>query len=92
MKRIYLTEEGKKAIEDKIAEMEKADLFYKKNASAFNPNYAYNSAELKIYKEILESAIILPVEKSWENVIDIHDPEGICNKYYPNGVIVQPKQ
>ena len=84
MKGIYLTEEGKKAIEDKIAELEET---YREYAS-----WEEKYGELQTLKEILESAIILPVEKSWENVIDIHDPEGACNKYYPNGVIIQPKQ
>ncbi len=68
MKGIYLSEEGKKAIEDKIDELE---------------NYTYatqniwiegqNSGMLKILEEILSSATILPVEESvdesfWEDI------------------------
>jgi len=84
MEGIFLTEEGKKAIEDKIAELEET---YREYAS-----WEEKYGELQTLKEILESAIILPVEKSWENVIDMHGPEGACNKYYPNGLIIQPKQ
>ena len=86
MEGIFLTEEGKKAIEDKIAELENLYSFWDDIE-----NTAIN-AKIEIYKEILESAIILPVEESWENVIDIHDPEGICKKYYPNGVIIKKEE
>lgn len=86
MEGIYLTEEGKKAIEDKIAELENLYSFWD------DIENTEINAKIEIYKEILSSAIILPVEKSWENVIDIHDPEGICNKYYPNGVIIKKEE
>jgi hypothetical protein len=85
MKGIYLTEEGKKDIEDKIAELE---------------NYTYatqniwiegqNSGMLKILEEIVSSATILPVEESWEGVS--RDMSPIDEVFYPNGVIIQPKQ
>ena len=62
MKGIYLTEEGKKAIEDKIAELEE-DL---KEES--NPLICIDvSAELNTYKRILCYATILPVEDSWSD-------------------------
>jgi hypothetical protein len=86
MEGIYLTEEGKKAIEDKIAELENLYSFWD------DIENTEINAKIEIYKEILESAIILPVEESWENVIDIHDPEGACNKYYPNGVIIKKEE
>jgi hypothetical protein len=91
MKGIYLTEEGKKAIEDKIAELE---------------NYTYatqniwiegqNSGMLKVLEEILSSAIILPVEENW---VDIQNtvvsrkqlPFSFTEEYYPNGVIIKNK-
>ena len=86
MKGIYLTEESKREIEAKIDELE--DVKYNSKT-----DYEWNETliEQNVYKKILLSATILPVEKSWENVIDMHDPEGACNKYYPNGVIIQPK-
>ena len=84
MKGIFLTQEGKQEIEAKIAELEKADIFYQENASSLNPNNVSNSTQLKIYKEILSSATILPVEEVWNR------PS--TNKKYPNGVIIQPKQ
>jgi|LakMenEpi03Aug12_release.lakeMendotaPanAssembly.Ray.scaffolds.fasta_scaffold2532825_1 hypothetical protein len=85
MKGIYLTEESKKYIEDKIAELSKYD---------YKDDKLNGQLEGDIYrlKEILSSATILPVEESWKIVIDIYDPKGICNKYYPLGVIIQPKQ
>jgi hypothetical protein len=91
MKGIYLTEEGKKEIESKIKELE---------------NYTYatqniwiegqNSGMLKILEEILSSATILPVEESWENVINNveDDPQytSILKFLYEPGVIIQSKQ
>jgi hypothetical protein len=85
MKGIYLTEEGKQELESKIAEL--AELATSKETMSIS-YIAKHSA----YSLILQSATILPVEESWENVIDMHDPEGACNKYYPLGVIIQPKK
>ncbi len=85
MKGIYLTEEGKQELESKIAEL--AELATSKETMSIS-----YIAKHSVYSLILQSATILPVEESWENVIDMHDPEGACNKYYPLGVIVQPKQ
>jgi len=85
MNGIYLTQEGKQEIEAKIAELE---------------NYTYatqniriegqNSGMLEILEDILSSATILPVEESWESVSDYIT--SIEQSYYPNGVIIQPKQ
>lgn len=85
MNGIYLTQEGKQEIEAKIAELE---------------NYTYatqniwiegqNSGMLEILEDILSSAIILPVEESWESVSDYIT--SIEQSYYPNGVIIQPKK
>jgi hypothetical protein len=90
MKGIYLTEDGKKAIEDKIAEFE---------------NYTYatqniwiegqNSGMLKILEEIVSSATILPVEESWENALtntEVTDCIYSSKMNYPNGVIIKPKE
>jgi len=85
MKGIYLTEEGKKAIEDKIAELE---------------NYTYatqniwiegqNSGMLKILEEILSSATILPIKEDWAHVQLMNTV--IKREMYPNGVIIKSKQ
>ena len=90
MKGIYLTEEAKKAIEDKIVELE---------------NYTYatqniwiegqNSGMLKILEEILSSATILPVEESWENALtntEVTDCIYSSKMNYPNGVIIKSKE
>jgi hypothetical protein len=45
--------------------------------------------EVDTYKEILSSAIVLPVEKSWDNC----DKNNLLFKQvqYPNGVIIENK-
>jgi hypothetical protein len=85
MKGIYLTEEGKKAIEDRIAELE--DYTF-----ATQDLYLEGSIKGHLYclKEILSSATILHVEESWNNC----DKNNLLFRQvqYPNGVIIQPKQ
>lgn len=83
MKGIYLTEEGKKDIEAKIAELE---YIFEKEGELFSSR---DSGKYHLYKEILSSATILPVEESWEN---IDENTHTIPKVYPNGVIIQPKQ
>jgi hypothetical protein len=89
MKGIYLTEEGKKAIEDKIAELE-----VKRDKAAEDNDEIYANScigQIFAYYEILSSATILPVEESWEGVS--RDMSPIDEVFYPNGVvIIQPKQ
>jgi hypothetical protein len=62
MKGIYLSQEGKEQLEAKIAELEKQINL---------PNHfpLALSGKLLCLKEILSSAIVLPVEKDWENVV-----------------------
>jgi hypothetical protein len=62
MKGIYLTEEGKKEIEAKIAELESS---YREYA-----DWEGKLGELKMLKEILSSATILPVEEDWNDAIE----------------------
>ncbi len=86
MKGIYLTEEGKKAIEDKIAELEQ-----------FSPIDTFedytNFGKKQQLKKILSLATILPVEKNWDGVFDKTFSQAYIEKDYPNGVIIiQPKQ
>jgi hypothetical protein len=86
MNGIYLTQEGKQEIEAKIAELE---------------DYTYATQDLHLegcikghlycLKEILSSAIVLPVEESWNDFYNNSD--SLYNQEdYPNGVIIQPKQ
>jgi hypothetical protein len=84
MKGIYLTEEGKQEIETKIAEIEKQMDKNREFASVF---YALSGRNLML-KEILSSAIILPVKESWD---EVEDWTGVLKKYCPKGVIIQPK-
>jgi len=78
MKGIYLTEEGKKEIEAKIAELEITGLVRE-----------HHLAYYEIYKEILSSATILPVEDNWSGILFMF---GINRNLYPNGVIIKPKE
>jgi hypothetical protein len=87
MKGIYLTQESKQEIEANIVELEE-----KRNQDKADFDWDRgNLVKLNIYKEILSSATILPVEESWENAIDEHDVESACRKHYPKGVIIKFK-
>ena len=90
MKGIYLTEQGKKELEAKIAELEK------EKASNLIQNLTgfanMNFGEIETYKEILSSAIILPVYSSWEDVETFPpDNESQAEKILKikNGVVIQ---
>jgi hypothetical protein len=98
MKGIYLTQEAKQQIEAKIAELEEDRQHWMDNTikNIGNPNYnslmdSINQAKAEqaafLLKEILKSATILPVEKSWTNITDDYHIMDL----YPNGVIIQPK-
>jgi len=80
MKGIYLTEEGKKEIEDKIAEFEQDSQFWLNRSIKNIGNPEYNSFSDSICKaqadqaayllrEILSLATILPVEENWKSII-----------------------
>jgi hypothetical protein len=81
MKGIYLTEKGKQEIEAKIAEIESYE--------------GLESGMADTLKEILSSATILPVEKSWDDV-ELYPPDNESQiektLRLKNGVIIQPKQ
>ncbi len=83
MKGIYLTEEGKKEIEDLIAKLTD----YKNKTHDI-----YAVGQIYILKQILSSATILPVEKNWDGVFDKTFSQSYIEKDYPNGVIIKPKQ
>jgi hypothetical protein len=86
MKGIYLTQEGKEELEAKIAELDECIEDLKDEIMK-----DYFIGKKTLLEEILSSATILPVEESWDNAIDTHDVENAFNNYYPNGVIIQPK-
>jgi len=80
MKGIYLTQEGKQEIEAKIALYEYCTLL------------PHQVGELKIYKEILSSSTILPVEEVWNrpstNIMNNHITANKCEVgkiYYLTG-------
>jgi transcription elongation GreA/GreB family factor len=87
MKGIYLTEQSKQEIEAKIVELETI-----RNESS-SDNNDYYLGRLKELEEILSSATILPVEKSLNDIpISVLMAKQNLSEYYPNGVIIQPKQ
>jgi molecular chaperone GrpE (heat shock protein) len=92
MKGIYLTQEGKQELEAKIAELENQLQLVGNLFENIEHNHNYLSTKLRVYKEILSSATILPVEESWDNAIDTHDVENAFVKHYPNGVIIKSKK
>ena len=104
MNGIYLTQEGKQAIEDKIAELENDRQSWLNSAikNIGNPNYdslmdSINQAKAEqssyLLQEILALATVLPVEESWRKcgIVNREDRESVTSDY-PNGVIIQPKQ
>jgi len=93
MKGIYLTQEAKQEIEAKITELEKQLQLVGNLFEDVEHNHNYISNKIKTHKEILESATILPVEESWDEVEFCYE----CaledlQETYPQGVIIQPKQ
>lgn len=105
MNGIYLTPEGKAELEAKIAELEKytEDVIKIAQIASDETNKTYLEVEFKskiiIYKEILSSATVLPVEESWErleeNLLEgLHEHTKLQNVIhidYPQGVIIQPR-
>jgi len=91
MKGIYLTTEAKQEIEAKIKELKKELKQFEKYMSISREPIL---KQISVYKEILSSATILPVEESWElSVVSITPyKQGLLKSLYKNGVIIQPKQ
>lgn len=90
MKGIYLTQEGKQEIEDKIIYLQELE------ENEFIDEFFINEclSQIRVYKEILASATILLVEKSWDDCLSNTERDDCVhsNKInYPNGVIIQPK-
>lgn len=77
MKGIYLSEEGKKDIEDRIAELESREIN--------RDNSAYIYYTKKAYQNILSTAVVLPVYESLGDVMHSNNLDDL------NGVIIQPK-
>jgi hypothetical protein len=99
MKGIYLTEQSKQEIETKIAELEVVNKIEIENKWEVKAGVTFGC--ILILNEILSSAIILPVEESWDKIDDkiinaVINNEVFNKPYheieYPNGVIIQTKQ
>jgi len=87
MNGIYLTQEGKKEIEDRIVELVNTQ-------SITEDTLIWNKCvnEKNILKEILLVAKILPVEKSWENIAESAREmslENLLISNFENGVIIK---
>jgi hypothetical protein len=98
MKGIYLTQEGKQVIEDRILELNKLMKLLQRTANENkefdvmkDTAYASYRREKQILEQILSCATILHSEESWE-LADEKSDYGLSSKeFYPNGVIIQPK-
>ena len=85
---IYITEQKKKELEAKIAELDKIRQSDKDDMTL------EQDSKIEILKEILSEAIVLPDELSWEDIghkigswwIDDAD---VLQQNYPNGVIIK---
>jgi hypothetical protein len=90
MKGIYLTEEGKKYIEDRINEIEKQMKLELEIGDPKDGLFLLGEGKLIVYKTILSTSTTLPIEESWNHFYHIVDGTD-TRAYYPNGVIIQPK-
>jgi hypothetical protein len=75
---IYLTEEKKKELNQRLFWLHSQEI---KSEEMWG--------RIMMLQEILSESIVLPIEESWDDVIDQHDVEGACKKYYPSGVIIK---
>jgi|694.fasta_scaffold00478_122 hypothetical protein len=82
MKGIYLTEEGKKEIEDRITRLESINM-YSSSINQIHQNELINA----VYKEILKVSTIIPVVSDWESVSN--SMTEYEKSYFPNGLIIQ---
>jgi hypothetical protein len=80
--KFYITEETKQEIEAKIEQLQHTEALRSFTIGVL-------LAEEAFYKRFLESATILPVEESWDD-INYHNIR--TYNTHPNGVIIQPKQ
>ena len=84
MKGVYLSEEGKKAIERELSILR--NKWFKDQE---------DWGKIYILQDILVSSTILPVEESWEDV-ELYPPDNESQMEktlrLKNGVIIQPKQ
>ena len=90
MKGIYITEEGRKEIEQKISELERPFMEWSKEEDAYQ-----KYANAQVYKEILSSAIILPESPNYSSIEDIITEEhgsviriNYLHANYPDGLII----
>ena len=95
MRGIYLTEQGKQEIEAELIGIENEVINYAEDDLC---DIASIQTRYHTLKEILSSAIILPVQESWKSMVEGDDDYEhyieniICfPTSYPNGVIIQPE-
>jgi hypothetical protein len=87
MKGLYITEDGRRELESKIAEIEEQlgskDMY-------LTVWYGLNHKKIML-KEILSTATILPVEDSWGDIKDMLDINTLPISY-KQGVIIETKE
>jgi hypothetical protein len=87
MKGIYLTRESKLDIESKIDELQKELQLVDNLFEDVVHNHNYISTKINVYKDILESATILPVVNNWDYILNSYKSSVL--EYYPKGVIIK---
>jgi hypothetical protein len=93
MKGIYITEEAKQEIESKIVELETNIKQFKSIMPTYDP--VASNTQLFVFKEILQSATILPVYSNWDEVERFppnNESQSLKTLELKNGVIIEPKQ
>ena len=89
---IYITEQKKKELEAKIAELECEKLKHEIQSSFDLVWVSKTTQTIDLLKEFLLEAIVLPVEESWEDCLsntERDDCVNSCKNNYPNGVIIK---
>jgi hypothetical protein len=84
MKGIYLTEQGKKQLEAKITALQKI-----KNDTEATLEWNEAVFMINVYKEILSSATILPIEEIWDDINHVFDYDLIKAEKLKENVPIQ---
>jgi len=89
--KFYITQEDKEKLENEIKKLDEKLISIDRITRPIF--YTKLGTQIIIYKKILQSSIVLPVEESWVNVEFSLDNwfDDLVDKY-KQGLIIQPKQ
>lgn len=90
---IYITQQKKEELKAKMVEL------INKSEKALLGDWHWYQGRINMLNDILNEAIVIPVEESWENRFDaLYDAANECELMYylsqnlPNGIIIKPKK